>query len=809
MAVEDLSRQLRRRQTQHVKLLHEEPSAETQRSYVNLGLGAAHPDQLLLLSTARQFPETSACAAGGRLLVGFGTTSIMTSLDPNHQQQQQQQQYSESSQGILEGDAAATAAAASLDDQHMMESFHHRLKGLRAASWDSNSGKPFPEEAGGASGLNGALSAGLQLLSRYRLHSRFTENFGMGRLPNPSIMTGQAGTPATSALQPACLVVLTDGACLRQPPKLGGGALQLQYGAQPLREFYTEPFRWDQRIFCIGVGGREGVTSTQYIHPQLRALSEVTGGSHWIVQSTASSSLSEITGALLKRISPPLPREIPLSDPFQLAGGMMRNNPTAMMLPKPVKTMQGLSFIHGGPLVTLQALEPDEIIEGGHHHQQQPRQSKARRAMLLYVGSSATAVSVGTSGGSRGPSPTSDANPILSPPLWCIPEAYFPSKKLDTLPPRKGQPHLVFSRYPANLGSKSFEPLQVIKLLQKLDSLTVYNRKNANSLQPKCLHRDTYICEWLSPEGGGKPSPVTVQGRQEFFPVFCPGAGRPSLSADDGENYLNIGILHIPVNGSSTLAASASASRLATLTLLPPDPHILLPLLVRAAESEHRVLKKLEGKGALGKAATKINIPLDEGWRNEIRAYLFRVPPYYQQALRRALRPILPASANNLLQMDSTGESIVLQCFSKVCLQKIRNGEQISKDNNERMERQELSLRSKPGTTMPVVNTRANTEKPPVPLRYGQFDPRGSLDNYLAALRNMAPPWRCGGAGTTTHQSQGRNDAKLTENASRVRGRGLGEESPSSVLDLIGDLPKEGLMVSNLLTVETGELRGV
>jgi integrator complex subunit 6 len=55
--------------------------------------------------------------------------------------------------------------------------------------------------------------------------------------------------------------------------------------------------------------------------------------------------------------------------------------------------------------------------------------------------------------------------PILSPPLWCIPESFFPSKKLDSLPPRPAQPLLYFSKYPSNLGLKSFEPLHVIKML--------------------------------------------------------------------------------------------------------------------------------------------------------------------------------------------------------------------------------------------------------------------------------------------------------------------------------------------------------
>ena len=51
----------------------------------------------------------------------------------------------------------------------------------------------------------------------------------MGRLPNPAMIT-QGGAFAAHALQPACLILLTDGACLRKSPAEGGGALQLQYG---------------------------------------------------------------------------------------------------------------------------------------------------------------------------------------------------------------------------------------------------------------------------------------------------------------------------------------------------------------------------------------------------------------------------------------------------------------------------------------------------------------------------------------------------------------------------------------------------
>ncbi len=53
---------------------------------------------------------------------------------------------------------------------------------------------------------------------------------------------------AVNALQPACLILLTDGDCLRKLPSEGGGSLQLQFGNIPLREFYRE-----RKSFFIGV----------------------------------------------------------------------------------------------------------------------------------------------------------------------------------------------------------------------------------------------------------------------------------------------------------------------------------------------------------------------------------------------------------------------------------------------------------------------------------------------------------------------------------------------------------------------------
>lgn len=746
MAVEDLSRGLKKRVQEHGRMLQEQAPPQ-QRSLHQAGLGMVQTDSLLLLSTSRQHADTGQCAAGGRLLVGFGTGS--EALDSSSSSQQQ------SGNGTVSSSADPNNMAfhQHAPQQHM-ESFQRELKGLKVTKWDPEQG-PFPsEDGGGVVGLNLALSTGLQLLSRYRLQNRQTENFGMGRLPSTAIVTA-TGNQATAALQPACLVFITDGRCLRQPPQLGGGSLQLQYGARPLKEFYVEPFRWDQRVFCLGVGAPESISSNQYLHPHLRALCEVTGGSHWMIRGP--NSLQQVTEALLQRMRPPLPRELPLADPlFQRLAST--NLPAPITTSAAVTVPPGACFISGGPICCFQPVEPDD----------NGKAPPKLRAMLLYTASPATCN-------------TQSDNSILSSPMWCIPEGFFSSKKLDTLPPRPAQPLLFFSKYPSNLGLKSFEPMTVIKMLHRLDHVICANRKMTGQAA-KLLHRDVYVCNWLSQEGG-KPVSVSISSRTEYFPIFVPGAGRPM--SEDPDNFLNIGVLHVPA-GSSTLAsvATSNPSRLATLTLLPPEPHILLPLLLKAAENESRVLKKIEaqkGGGLLQKQAmSKAVIPIDEQWRTEFRAYLFRVPPYYLPTLRRALRVILPQSAHVFLHTDGV-ESLAMQCFSKVCAQKIRNGEQIARDSNERLERQEAGLRRH---EIPIDLT-GNGQSEVKPLKYGQFDARASTESYLAALRNMPAPWRVGSAG------QRKQDDKAQESkneAASLTGRNK-DESPASVMDLLGDLP--------------------
>jgi hypothetical protein len=821
MAVEDLVRQhrkMRGTQQQQQQLLLQRQNQQQQRSsgsysgqqsnsILNPAATAAAvgaTDHFLLLSTSRQYPDTSSCAAGGRLLVGFGPiagTDASLSTSVHHI-------LLDGSSSSNSNTSAAPAGDLTVQQQHHHhELFSRELKGLTVSKMpDPN--RPWPEDAGGAAGLNVALSAGLQQLSRFRLAHRETENFGMGRLPSTAIPLPN-GNMATAALQPACLILvrsvsfhclldivrrmhaptsfsrcafgffsdflrvhfshcqtllpivcsssrwqLTDGACLRLPPKQGGGQLQLHFGSQPLREFYQEPFRWDQQIFVLAVGANAGVSSSQYLHPQLRTLCEVTGGAHWAIRG--SSHLHDCTNSILRRICPPMPKELPLPDPLFPRIGIPVTPTTVTIINE-----TSAYFINGGPVCCFHSLEQDAGTPA------------VLRASLLYVGSAAIINALQQDG------------KFLNPPLFCLPESYFPSKKLDTLPPRSANPKLFFSKVPSNLGSKSFEPTHVIKMLHRLDQLIMGNRKSMG--QPvHLLQRDVYVCDWIEPEGG-KHVQVTIATKPDCFPVFVPGAGRASLS-EDGENSLNIGILHVPQN-STTLGAQAGPNRLATLTILPPEPHILLPLLIRAAEAEHRIIKKIETSAGtditlIQRSAAKAVVALDESWKTEFRAYLFRLPPYYQFSLKRCLRVILPSSVHSMLPSESM-EMMAVQCFSKVCHQKIRNGEQIARDNNDRLDRQEVSLRR---SNLTVDSARDDTLQW---VGYGQYDPRMSVDSYLAALRHLPAPWRVPGLAHKGEKKVG--EMKACESGSAMDHDDTSQTFKANA-DCLGELPTKCLM---------------
>jgi integrator complex subunit 6 len=804
MAVEEVVKKLKKRLHEHNSHLQQLPP-KLQESFRNIGLGYTQKDEYLLLSTAPQYqgqPSTSICGAGGRLLVGFGFDHYAGN---NHMA-------AGSGENNGNGNGSSTidqpmASPLQHQNQHGIDSFQRELKRLKATEWSSSAQgsckhqehkngqkegpKKFPDDGGGAIGLNTALSAGLQMLSRYRLKFKATENFGMGRLPSSAILNPTIGGASTHALQPACLVLVTDGACLRSSPAEGGGDLKLNFSTL-LREFYQEPFRWDQRIFCLGVGGKESISSTQYFHPHLRALCEVTGGSHLMLRSSspANYALSHFSDFLVNLMAPQLPRNLPLSDPISLLSSGQQHQKQ-----NTIKRPSGGIFVNGGPVVTFQALEPD-MNKG--------KAATKHRAGIYYVPIShgdTSSTSASTSG---------DDFPMFQPPVWCIPESFFPSKKLDTLPPRPAQPCLLFSRFPSRLGSKCFEPSSVMKALARLDQLVVANQKLISpsatfaNQQSRFLKRDVYICEWISVVGKGAEGPSNPPNI-EYCPILVAGAGRPTLS-DGGGNYLSIGILHVPSRTQNAMISSSGEGQSSTLTLLPPEPHVLLPLLIRAAESEHRVIKKAVALSENSKDSLSIGfvhkqasaasrtVHLDESWRNEFRAYLFRLPPYYQNALKRSLRSVLPSSVHSLLNTDSNEGTLVSHCFSKTCLQKIRNAEQMAKITNERLEHQEAELRRR---GMPILDKPSRTDQQhqqhhnqkssknaASTIKFGQYDPRCPVESYLAALRQMPAPWRISStAGSTMTSKDKGNNTSPKENTEN-----------QNAMDALGDLPGNCLM---------------
>ena len=148
-------------------------------------------DRYLLLSTSSQNEAnmgSNVGAASGLLLVGFpvGTSAEASSFDGYKY--------------IAKSNVGGYSPGYSQGHQRNHLSFEHELKRLKATDM-STASKP---DDSGIAGLNSALSFGFQLLSRYRLNSRRTENFGTGR------------KPWNAALQPAVLILLTDQECLSQ-----------------------------------------------------------------------------------------------------------------------------------------------------------------------------------------------------------------------------------------------------------------------------------------------------------------------------------------------------------------------------------------------------------------------------------------------------------------------------------------------------------------------------------------------------------------------------------------------------------------
>uniref|UniRef100_A0A7S2KH20 WW domain-containing protein n=1 Tax=Leptocylindrus danicus TaxID=163516 RepID=A0A7S2KH20_9STRA len=172
-------------------------------------------------------------------------------------------------------------------------------------------------------------------------------------------------------------------------------------------------------------------------------------------------------------------------------------------------------------------------------------------------------------------------------------------------------------------------------------------------------------------------------------------------------------------------------------------------------------------------------VNLDEHWRTEFRAYLFRIPPYYQQSIRRCLRPLLPQSVHALLAAE-TIDVIASQCFSRACLQKIRSGENIMKDHNERIDRQEEELRRH--KVQSIVPECDGSQKV---VGYGQYDPRTTVSAYLASLRSLPPPWRSGHV---------KVDSTNVVNDDEKRDKRVATVDEVDATKVLGDLPADCLL---------------
>lgn len=347
-------------------------------------------------------------------------------------------------------------------------------------------------------------------------------------------------------------------------------------------------------------------------------LCEVTGGAVIRIQQSASSF-----SKLLARLSPPQPKPQSIPDPLRLPS-----------MPEPTQAsgdaQQTMAhFVNGGPIVGFQAFERDISSNMPSLH----------RAMLLFAGSCEHTRWILNP--TMSTENAAEVQPYIQSPLWSIPESFYPSKKLDSLPPRPSQPLIHYSRNYQAVGSSFFDPYFVMKALHHLDQLHVTIRQqlvdfgeNPPPMANRMLQRDVYICDWLGgndnatdrsgPNQSGAPR--TVQGR-EHFPVGVVGAGRPNLSGEAGENLLTIGILSIPTEWtrlkdleSNPQLRNQSTLKLATLTLLPPDAHILIPLMIKVAEAELRALNKIKDKGGSRTGAIPKTVHMDDSWKSDFRA---------------------------------------------------------------------------------------------------------------------------------------------------------------------------------------------
>jgi len=109
--------------------------------------------------------------------------------------------------------------------------------------------------------------------------------------------------------------------------------------------------------------------------------------------------------------------------------------------------------------------------------------------------------------------------------------------------------------------------------------------------------------------GGVNSSNTNEKGH--YFPV-----GFETVSSSNEKKFLSMGYLHVPVSSSTSSS---------TLTILPPDPHILIPLILKAVKDENKV-NKWEGpdvnldsneNATMDQQSTK-HVQLDDNWKKEV-----------------------------------------------------------------------------------------------------------------------------------------------------------------------------------------------
>jgi hypothetical protein len=131
------------------------------------------------------------------------------------------------------------------------------------------------------------------------------------------------------------------------------------------------------------------------------------------------------------------------------------------------------------------------------------------------------------------------------------------------------------------------------------------------------------------------------------------------------------------------------------------------------------------------------------------------------------------------LNEGSHEASLLLQCFSKVCLQKIRNAEQMAREAVDRIEHQEAELRLQHHSTQSYDAKASIVSAEKTAFRYGQYDPLSSKESYLAALRNMPPPWK---------KNQKQSDLSTVGLSSS------NEQRKNTAMDILGSLPADCLL---------------